>query len=165
MEEEEKISLPKALWHGNPKKREKKGDYIGAAVVNSIMIFVVNRLLGWNIPFITESFQGVLFALNLSLGAQIGGNLFLTFYSPKKVKWSVKFVFDVLSINVTRTLLRIFPFRFEAVGLPWLNEVIRIVLIVSLVVTSISAAVNLIKFIVALVKSEGDKLPEEIEEE
>lgn len=46
------------------KKRAKKPGYIGAIIVNLILLYVANNLLNWHVPFLTNSFIA---ALGLSI--------------------------------------------------------------------------------------------------
>jgi hypothetical protein len=140
------------------KRREhgiKASDYIGSVVVNGALLFIANRIPGWNLSFITDAFPQALFALNLSLGAQVGGNLFLAFYRTKPIRSGILFLLDLASIYSARVLLRVFPFTFDSIPVPFLDKGVRIVLIVTIVASAISAAVRLVKFIAGCVRGGG----------
>jgi len=52
----------------------RRGCYATALVVNAVLLYSAHRLLEWGVPFLTPSFNDVLWALDLSLGATVLAN-------------------------------------------------------------------------------------------
>ncbi len=157
--EEDGSGVPEREWNSRRGLRRKghanggkTSDYIGSVVVNGILLYVVNKIPSWNLSFITEAFSQVLFAMNLSLGAQVGGNLFVSFYREKRARNGILFLLDIASLYGAVTVLRVFPFRFDEIPVPFLEKGVRIVLMVGIAVTAISAVVRFVKFVVSLVR-------------
>ena len=58
-------------------KPNKLAGYIASIVFNIIFLAILNKVPDWNLSFITESYPNILWAVNLSLGIQIAGNILL----------------------------------------------------------------------------------------
>jgi hypothetical protein len=40
-----------------PEHRRKISEYIAAIIANGFLVFALNNLYNWNVPFLTESYQ------------------------------------------------------------------------------------------------------------
>ena len=118
------------------KKRDSERSipaYIGAIVANGILLFVVNKLPDWNLRFITSDYSAVLWAMNLSLLVQIGGNFGLIFFHPRFLHHLLNVAFNVVSLLAVVILFTVFPFDFSHVPGAFLDTIVRIALIVAIV--------------------------------
>ena len=125
-------------------KKHRPFEYIVAAVINVVVLYLVNRVPGWNISVVLPSFSEVLLPLRIYLIAQIAGNAVLVFYHPNYFHHSVQLVFSLLGVFVSIVMLSVFPFDFSTSIGPWLNQVARVVLTVGAVGSGVSALVNLV---------------------
>jgi len=122
----------------------KKFGYVAAMIVNAALIYVFNNLLNWNISYLLPTFQGCLWAIQLSLSVTIFVNFIYIFYDTAwfhHLMQAVENVFSWISIYFIYT---IFPFEFPVQI--WLQG-IKIALIVVLVLIPISTLVELIQFL------------------
>jgi len=81
--------------------------YFIAIIVNAVMIYVANNLLNWNLPFLTESFQQTLWAINLSLGVSMFINFTFLFFDPtwfKNLMQAIANIFSAVSVFVFRSV-------------------------------------------------------------
>ena len=134
-------------------KPNKRSNYIAAAIVNAVLVVVVNKIPGWNIGFITGGFTGVLWALNLSFGVQIAGNAVLVAYHPLHLHYAVNVVFSAAGALSSYVVYREFPFDFSGTSVPWFDTVARVVLIAGIAGSMIGGVIQLIKAVTHLGKA------------
>ncbi len=113
--------------------------YSVAIAINLAMIYVFHHLLEWGVPFVTESFADVLWALDLSLGTQVAANALYLTYDQRWLRRLGAVVLDALSFFATYTLWRVFPLDFGSVA--W-NDLARYALVLVMVVTAIATIVE-----------------------
>jgi hypothetical protein len=130
-------------------------DYIAAVVFDIVVLVVVNKVPDWNIPFVTEAYPDILWAVNTSLAVSIAGNLVLIFFHPRFLHHLLNAVFSGFGILVSAVLVSVFPFDFTNLAGEWLTILIRIVLIVGIVGGAIGAVVHIVKAVAAIFRS-GD---------
>ena len=128
--------------HGRPGKSK----YIAALIVNVILIYVFNKLLAWGVPFLTSDFSGVLWAINLSLGATILVNLMWLIFDPGWFLHLGQIFLNLIAILVLFLIFAVFPFTFAAGG--WAFWV-KVALIVAMVGVGIGTIVEFFKMIFA----------------
>jgi hypothetical protein len=120
----------------------RQAGYIAAVLVNLILIYVVNNLLNWGVSWITSAFVAVLWAMNLSLAAQIVANLLWYFYDPRWLRSLVQIVLNGFGLLSTYMLYVVFPFDFgQAMWGQWL----RIAFIVGMVGIGIGTVAEIIR--------------------
>ena len=132
------------------KPRRRMADYIFSVIFNIIFLVVVNKVPGWNIAFITDSFPDILWAVNTSLAVSIAGNLILIFFHPRFLHHLLNAVFSAFGILVASVMLSVFPFDFTDLVGDWLNILVRIALIVGIIGSVIATVVNIVKTIGAV---------------
>ncbi len=131
--------------------KKSKGDYIGAIIVNIIALIIVNNIINWNLPFIKESFSKCIFILNLSIAANIFGNSVLFAIDTRFMKNLVNFITRIFGIIATYKVYRIYPFDFEKfLGFSWLDFILKIILLISVIITGIELIVYGVKSIISL---------------
>lgn len=145
-EEKEKISI--RIKRDDSKKR---GDYIGSIIGNVIAIIIVNNILKWNLPFIKETFAECIFVLNLSITANIFGNALLIAFDTRFMRNLVNLILSIFGLIATYTVYRIYPFDFEKfLGFYFLDVILKIILLISVIVTGIKIIVYGVKSIISL---------------
>ena len=123
------------------RNERRAGNYVGAVIGSVIAIIVVNMLPNWNLRFITDDFAAVLWALNLSLIAQIAVNAVLILFHPRFLHYAAKVGLGLVSLLAIIILVTVFPFDFSHVG-NWIGTVLRIVLYIGLAGTAVSIVVD-----------------------
>ena len=126
------------------RKRNRRVEYIGAIIVNAILIFVFNNLLNWRVPFLTSDFNLVLWAINLSLGATIIANILFLAYDARWFHHLLRLILNILAFLATYLLYRIFPFAFSE---RLVEQVVRIALIVAMAAISIAFIVEFFRLV------------------
>jgi len=142
-----------------PEKRENRiGTYISTLVLGGVALWVMNKLPSWNIPYLLDSYQNALPAINLSLYVQIAMNLVLLFYHPRFFHHLSQVVTAGFSIFAISTILRIFPLDFSSIvlptGVPSINLMARIALGVAIGGAAIGALVHAVKFLAHIFRGE-----------
>jgi hypothetical protein len=139
------------------------GGYVASAVMNAIMLWVMNQLPVWKPFFLLDTYSDVLWAINMSLIVQIILNLVLIFFHPLFFHHLIQTVFSLVSIIALLWIVQVFPLDFSSRLGDWFNILFRVVLIVALVGTLIGGITHFVKFIQALFR--GDPRREEREEQ
>ena len=125
----------------------KRFGYLAAALVNLALLVVVNNLLGWGwLPFLTADFGGLLWMIDISLGASTLLNLIYLAYDPAWFKSVTQMGLNLISIWVTAQLYQVFPFDFSAYRFDW-AILIRAALILVILATSFATVVELVRFL------------------
>lgn len=132
-------------------KERSVGAYIAGVVANAIVLFLVNEAPDWNLPFLTDGYTAVLWALNLSILVQIAGNFLLIFLHPRFLHYLAQTVFSVVSLLAIIILAAVFPFDFTFLS-GGINPIVRIAFIIGACATAISAIVNLLRAIGSLLR-------------
>jgi hypothetical protein len=130
------------------------GGYVVSAVLNAVMLWVMNQLPVWKPFFLLDSYLDVLWAINMSLIVQIILNLVLVFFHPLFFHHLTQTVFSLLSFIALLWIVRVFPLDFSSRLGDWFNVLFRVVLIVALVGTLIGGITHFVKFIQALFRGE-----------
>lgn len=127
--------------------KSKKMEYLGAVIGNLVLFYIVNHLMEWHIPFITEDFYKVLPYMNWSIGASIVANILYIFFDQKFIHLGTMPVLNILSLLSVFMLFKVFPFDFKLVGLEILNQVGKILLGLAVLGVIIGIAVDWYKLI------------------
>jgi hypothetical protein len=124
--------------------------YVAGAIVNIVMLWLVNAIPGWDWRFITGDFPAVLWALNLSIGMQIAGNALLLFLHPRLLHHLVQAVMQVASLLAVVVMVTVYPFAFDEVLFNGADVVVRVLLYVGIGGTVIGIIVHGIKAVGSL---------------
>lgn len=127
-----------------PKTIGRKVGYFVAIGVNAALIFVLNNLLNWGVPFVTGSFSVCLWTINLSLAATLLANGVFLAFDPAWFRHLVQMVLNVVAFAALMTVYVIFPFSFD--GGNW-EPLARIVLVVAMAGTAIGFVAELVKLV------------------
>jgi hypothetical protein len=133
--------------------RSRKPDYIGAIIVNAIILLIVNQILNWGwFPFLTQDFRQVLPIQNAQLIAVIAINFLFLLYDRQWFVSLLRIGANALGIAVVLRFLSVFPFDFSAyTGFDW-AFLARLILILGIVGLGIAIIVEFIQFIVGMVR-------------
>jgi len=122
------------------RQRKTRADYIAAIVVNVILLGILNTLPGWHLPFITDQFSTVLWAFNLSVGANIVANILFLIYDAAWFYHIAQIVLNGFGLLVVYTLYRVFPFAFGPLG----NQIARLALLAGMLGLGIATLVEVV---------------------
>ena len=124
--------------------------YVISIAINVAMLIVVQNLLAWGwLPFLTAEFAEVVPWISLSLIASIVVNVVYQLDDSQIVKPVGQIGVNLISIWVTYTILRVFPFDFSAYAFDW-EVVARVTLVLAIVGAGIVALVEAIKLVSSL---------------
>lgn len=126
-------------------KKNKKIGYLVAIIVSVFLIYVINNLLNWHIPFLTNNFIVCLPLFTISLSANIMANAVFIIYEEKWFKKIAEIILNVISIILLYTFYKIFPLSFNLVIY---ERLARGFILFITVVLFIAIAVEVIEFIV-----------------
>ncbi len=124
--------------HKHEHRHRKKSDFGGAIVINLIVLYLINKIPGWNLCFITDGFQALLWIINLNLVIKIAGNIILLIHDQRVVYRFIQLVFHVAEFVTLLSVYYIYPFQFLVCYHHWVDVLIKLGLIISLIITGIS---------------------------
>jgi len=119
------------------KKSGQKSEYIAAIIFNLIWWYIVNNLLNWQVYFVTNAFNEVLWIINLSIIVSIIGNALLLFYSPERLRHGVKIVINIVSFIAVYLVWELFPFNFYNSFYDWLFSLLLILGMIGIAIATI----------------------------
>jgi hypothetical protein len=146
----------RARGRARPQKEKTRGDYVGAVIGNLIVLVLANIYPLWR-PLthgvVTEAWVRILWAVDLSLLIQIGGNLILLFASPRALRRFMDLSFAATGLLSVAVFYAVFPLDFSRVVGDWLNLLVRIFLVLAMVGASIGVVVGIFRFFSAAWRS------------
>jgi len=128
-----------------PEHRRRISEYIGAIIANGFLIFALNNLYKWGVPFLTESYRNCIWAIDVSLGAVITVNFVFIFFDRDWFKHLLQIFTSAASFMSLYVIHSIFPFVFAS---PTWYIAIKVFLIVAMTVTGAGVIYNIIRTIV-----------------
>jgi hypothetical protein len=126
-----------------PKGSARLG-YAIAVVINIVLLYIAHHLVAWEVSFITPAWTGVLWAIDLSLGASIAGNVLFLAYDRPWFKHLVQIVMSILSFVSTYVVYHAFPFSFALI---WLDWAVRLALLAAMLGLVIALIVDFVALI------------------
>lgn len=118
-------------------KDSKKSEYIGAIVVNIILLYIFNNLVNWHIYFITSTFNEALWIINLAVIAAIIGNILLLIFKPEWFRHIVKIILNIFAITAVYSIYSIFPFNFSSFLIDWSVTIALIFVMIGIAIATI----------------------------
>jgi hypothetical protein len=137
-------------WSDEERRRWRASGYVGAIVVNAILLAIAHNLLDWQVPFITPAWADVLWAIDLSLGASIIANAVFVGYDARWFRQLVQIGLTGVSLIAWLAVVEVFPFDF---GASYYNDVAHLVGSVVVFALIIAIVVQVIAWIVSLARS------------
>lgn len=117
--------------------------YAAAIVANALLFYVFHNLLRWQVPFVTEAWTSVLWAVDMSLAASIVANALYFAYDKRWLRRLGGVITGAFSFLSTYVIWKAFPFDF---GAPW-NEMASMVLLVLLFAIVIGIVVEAVQLL------------------
>lgn len=132
-------------------KEKKTSECIGAMIGGIIGLIVVNSVPLWahlTNDIILESWTKILWAANLSMIVQIIGNLFLAIYRPARLYSFIQMILAAAGLVSVIVFYQVFPLDFSHLAGPWLNTLVKVLLLLGMVGTCIAIIVHLVRTII-----------------
>ncbi len=127
----------------------RSNGYLAAILVNAVLLYVANNLLGWGFPrFLTSDFGRVLWIINLSLVATIIVNFAYLGFDGNWFKSATQIGLNALTLTVSVRMYQVFPFDFSSYQFDY-TAIARIVIILTIVGTLAAMIVELVKLATA----------------
>ncbi len=134
-------------------RKKHRGEAIWAIIWNIFVLWIVNKVPDWNLFFINEQYNTILWILNLYIVIQIAGYAIIMFFD---YPWSwhlIRTILDTASLVTLLVLYFIYPFDFAAIdSWAWVDTVIPIAFIIGMIGSGLGMIIHLIKFIIQLTK-------------
>ena len=115
-------------------KTVRRSEYIFSIIANLILFYIANNIMNWNLSFIAPSFSQVLWAINLSIGVTIFGNILLIIYNPAWLRHIMKVVMNIFALIATYIFFTVFPLTIN----PTYTLIVQILLILVMIAVIIS---------------------------
>jgi hypothetical protein len=132
-------------------KEKKSAELTASAIANTVLVVLLNSVPLWRQytrGVVLEDFVQILWAANISLLVQISGNLSMIFYRPPRFAAFVQALTTAVGFLSIIVFYVVFPLDFSQVGLPWINAVLKIVLIAGMAGTAIGLIVQTVQLAV-----------------
>ncbi len=120
-----------------PRQYSRTSGYLISIVIDVILLYVAQHLLGWNLPWITSAWSDAIWAVNLSLTVSIVANALLLAYDHPWFHDLVEFVTTGVALLAGYWIYVVFPFDF---GPEW-NSLAHLVLVAVLIGLAIATIV------------------------
>jgi hypothetical protein len=127
----------------------RRAGYIVAIIVMIVMLYVLDHLREWGVPFLTPDFDRCLFYIKLAIYVSIGSKALFIIYDHKWFRHLAEVIVNAANALSIIMVYVIFPFDFTNPNwIKWL----KIGLLIIFIITIISIIVELVKGIRYLVK-------------
>jgi hypothetical protein len=113
-------------------KEKKTAELTAATVANVIGLILFNTVPLWRQytrGVVLQDFVQILWAANLSFLVQLSGNLSMIFFRPPRFAAVVQILGTAAGLLSLIVFFTVFPLDFSAVGVAWVNSVMKIALI------------------------------------
>lgn len=118
-------------------KNSKRSEYVGAIVVNIILLYIFNNLLNWHIYFITNALNEILWVINIAITATIIGNIILLIFNPEWFRHIIKIILNIFAFTAVYSIYSVFPFNFSSFLIGWSVTIALIFIMVGIAVATI----------------------------
>jgi len=126
-------------------KSMKRTEIVFSLIANVLLMFIVNNLLNWNLAFVLPKFKNVIWAANLAFGVAILGYLFLLIADGSRKEAVTKITINLFWLNFSYVLYLVFPFDFAAIGIDWLNPLLKFLIVFSIIAMIIAILIEISK--------------------
>jgi hypothetical protein len=123
----------------------KKIDYFVAIAVNVILLYAANNLLAWDTQYITAKYSDCLWAINLSVIANLAANTIFLFHDKPGFKGLAQIILNLIGLNFIYTLYTVYPFNFSS--LPDLDQAAKIAFITGIMGILLVTIIEAVKLI------------------
>lgn len=130
-----------------PSVAARRTGYVIAALVNAVLLYLVNVWPGWEeLPFLTSETTEVLGWVNVSMIAGIITNLVYVGRDTNRVRAAGDLVTTGIGLVAMVRIWQVFPFDFDLSGLDW-AIVARVFLVIGIVGSAIAMVVRLVSLL------------------
>ena len=119
--------------------------YFISIMINFIMMYAANNLIGWNTPYLTARFSECLWAINLSLSAMIFAHFIFMVFDPKWFRSFMKSLTNVFSFISVYIFQQVFPLDLPESMMRTVNLGL-VILLLLLLLSIFVELINSIKF-------------------
>lgn len=126
---------------------EMIGEFIGA-IIGLLIVNSVPYWRGLTHGVILESWVNILWAANLSLITQLAGYAILMVYRPARLYSFIEMVMSITGLVSVIVFYQVFPLDFSQLVGNWLNILLRALLILGMVGTSIAILVHFFRTVI-----------------
>ena len=137
----------KRHWRKDKPLKNRRGEHIWAIIWNIIFLWVVNKVPDWNLSFINDHYNAVLIFLNLNIYVQIAAHTVMAFLEIKWIYFLLRIVSEAATFVLFVILYYMYPFDFSGTTYGWLDTVLPILMIITMVVSGISVIVYLLRLV------------------
>lgn len=123
--------------------------YLVAIAANGVIWFIVNNLLNWNVPFVTDSLTACLWAINLSIAVTIISQIILIVYDPDWLRHLLQGVTNIFAMVSLIVFYQIFPL---ALPTQVLDQIVRWGLVIILIIMPLVTLIELVRMVRALLR-------------
>jgi hypothetical protein len=129
----------------NHRSSARQFGYIVAIIVNLVLFYLVNNLLNWHLPYIsnffTPAFANCLWAINLSFSVGIFINFLFLAYNPRWFRHLMQVIQSVFGLISVYVFYSIFPLNISN---PTLEQLVHWALLIVMVGIGIAILVDVI---------------------
>lgn len=126
--------------------KRHRGEAIMAIFWNLILMYIFYKVPDWDLPFINEKYNTVVWILYINVLSTIIGYILVFFFDFRWVWYLVRAILDGIGFVTMIVLYFVYPFDFSTIGgWSWLDIFIPIALIIGMIATVIGVIVNLWK--------------------
>lgn len=123
----------------------RKVGYLVAALVNVIMLILVNASPGWRVlPFLTEDFVSLLWLVNLSMVAGVVVNVAYLAYDAPWFKSVGQVGVSAIGLAAAVRVWQVFPFDFSSYTFPW-ESLTRLLMALAIFGSFVAIVVELVR--------------------
>jgi hypothetical protein len=138
----------KRRWNKEKPPGNRRAEYITAIVWNLIWLFIVNKVSEWHLQFINDHYPAVLWALNMNIFIQIGGNILMLIFDIRFVRFLSRIILESANFFMLIILFYIYPLDFSGIsGLAFLDILIPWLFIIGMIVSALKVFGNIWKLI------------------
>ncbi|MGI5826420.1 MAG: hypothetical protein ACOX50_03340 [Patescibacteria group bacterium] len=107
---------PRRKRKKRPKKENRLPGYFSSILINGLLLYAVNHISSFDIPFLTSDFPRVLPIINASLGVVIFCSLLLALDDDGKFGSFLRMIQTLFAIFLVYSLYNVFPFNFGSIS-------------------------------------------------
>ena len=138
----------KRRWNKDKSLRNRRAEYITALIWNLVWLFVVNKIPDWHLQFINDHYPAVLWALNMNIFIQIGGNILMLVFDIRFIRYLSRIILETANFFLLIILYYIYPLDFSSTaGLHFLDWLIPWLMIIGMIVSALKVFGNTWKLI------------------
>jgi hypothetical protein len=133
----------KRWWNKEKPVKIRRSEYITSIIFNLIWLYIINKVPDWNLKFINDHYMSVLWAMNMNVYVQVGGNLVMLVFGFRFIRYLAGILLESANFLVLIILYYIYPFDFSHVaGWTFMDQIIPWLLIIGMIVSALKVIGN-----------------------